>query len=79
VPILALGGGGVALVNSGSDVPGGILLGLAGAVLVAAALIGSTASAIFRVALYRYATEGVAVGGFDAGEMQAAFGPKRRR
>jgi Family of unknown function (DUF6159) len=78
LPILALGGGGLALVNSGSDVPGGVLIGLAGVVLVAAALIGGTANAIFRVALYRYATEGASLGGFDAGQMQAAFGPKRR-
>jgi Family of unknown function (DUF6159) len=79
LPILVLGGGGFALVNSGSDVAGGVLLGLAAVVLLVAALIGGTANAIFRVALYRYATDGASLGGFDPSQMQAAFGPKRRR
>jgi hypothetical protein len=78
LPVLALGGGGIALVNGGADVPGAILVGLAVVVLVAASVIGGTANAIFRVALFRYATEGVAVGGFDPAQMQAAFAPKRR-
>jgi hypothetical protein len=79
LPLLALGGGGYALINSGQDVAGGVLLGLAGVVLVTAVLIGGTVNAIFRVALYRFATDGSAVGGFDPAQMQAAFGPKRRR
>jgi hypothetical protein len=78
LPIVLLGGGGWMLLSSGSDVAGGVLLGLAALVLVAACLIGGTAQAVFRVALYRYATEGVAVGGFDATAMQSAFAPKRR-
>ena len=79
LPIVALGFGGYALLNSGQDVPGGVLLGLAGVVFVVAALIGGTVNAIFRVALYRFATDGAAVGGFDPAQMQAAFGPRRRR
>jgi hypothetical protein len=79
VPLLALGGGGYALINGGQDVAGGVLLALAAVVLVVGILIGSTVNAIFRVALYRFATEGTAVGGFDPAQMQAAFGPKRRR
>jgi hypothetical protein len=79
LPLLALGGGGYALINSGQDVGGGVLFGLAGVIFVIAVLIGSTVSAIFRVALYRFATDGTAVGGFDPLQMQAAFGPKRRR
>lgn len=79
LPLLALGGGGYALINSGQDVAGGVLLALAGVVLVAAVLIGGTVNAIFRVALYRFATDGTAVGGFDPAQMQAAFAPKRRR
>jgi hypothetical protein len=79
LPILALGAGGYALVNSGQDVGGGVLFGLAGVIFVVAVLIGGTVNAIFRVALYRFATEGTAVGGFDPAQMQAAFGPKRRR
>jgi hypothetical protein len=79
LPILALGAGGYALINSGQDVGGGVLFGLAGVIFVVAVLIGGTVNAIFRVALYRFATEGTAVGGFDPAQMQAAFGPKRRR
>ena len=79
VPLLALGAGGYALINSGQDVAGGVLLGLGGVVLVVAVLIGGTVSAIFRVALYRFATEGTAVGGFDPAQLQAAFGPRKRR
>jgi hypothetical protein len=79
LPLLALGGGGYALINSGQDVAGGVLLALAGVVLVAAVLIGGTVNAIFRVALYRFATDGTAVGGFDPAQMQAAFAPKKRR
>ena len=77
--LLALGVGGYALINSGQDVAGGVLLALAGVVLVVAILIGGTVSAIFRVALYRFATDGTAVGGFDPAQMQAAFAPRKRR
>jgi hypothetical protein len=77
--LLALGAGGYALIDGGQDVAGGVLLGLAGVVLVVAVLIGGTVNAIFRVALYRFATDGTAVGGFDPAQMQAAFGPRRRR
>jgi hypothetical protein len=77
--LLALGVGGYALINSGQDVVGGVLLALAGVVLVVAILIGGTVSAIFRVALYRFATDGTAVGGFDPAQMQAAFAPRKRR
>ena len=79
LPLLALGVGGYALINSGQDVAGGVLLALAGVVLVVAILIGGTVSAIFRVALYRFATDGTAVGGFDPAQMQAAFAPRKRR
>jgi hypothetical protein len=77
--LLALGVGGYALIDSGQDVAGGLLLALAGVVLVAAILIGGTVSAIFRVALYRFATDGTAVGGFDPAQLQAAFAPKKPR
>jgi Family of unknown function (DUF6159) len=79
LPLLALGVGGYALIGSDQTVAGGVLLGLAGVVFIVAVLIGGTVSAIFRVALYRFATEGTAVGGFDPAQMQAAFGPRRRQ
>jgi hypothetical protein len=77
--LLALGAGGYALIDGGQDAAGGVLLALGGVVLVVAVLIGGTVNAIFRVALYRFATDGTAVGGFDPAQMQAAFGPRRRR
>ncbi|MDQ4040499.1 MAG: DUF6159 family protein [Actinomycetota bacterium] len=80
LPIAALGVPGVMLLSGGgTDVVGGILLGLAAVVLVLAMLVGGTANAIFRVALYRYATDGVAAAGFDPTQLESAFAPKRRR
>jgi hypothetical protein len=46
-----------------------------GAALAAAAALGS----VYRVALYRYATAGVATGPFEADALRASFGPKQRR
>lgn len=80
LPIAALGVPGVMLLSDGgTEVVGGILLGLAAVVLVVAMLVGGTANAIFRVALYRYATDGVAAAGFDPAQLESAFAPKRRR
>jgi hypothetical protein len=80
LPIAALGVPGVMLLSDGgTEVVGGVLLGLAAVVLVVAMLVGGTANAIFRVALYRYATDGAAPGGFQAGQLESAFAPKRRR
>lgn len=78
VPIAALAVPGVMLVQGDSAAAGGVLLGLAALVLVAAVLIGGTVNAIFRVALYRYATDGVAIGGFEPGQLSGAFAPKHR-
>jgi hypothetical protein len=35
--------------------------------------------ATFRVALYRFATEGKVVGGFEREPLESAFGPRRGR
>jgi hypothetical protein len=78
LPIAALGVPGVMLAQGSTVVVGAVLLGLAAIVLVAAVLVGGTAGAIFRVALYRYATDGTAVGGFQTGQLETAFAPKRR-
>ena len=79
LPIVVLGFAGYSLVSSGNDAAGVALLTLAGVALVAAALIGGTVNAIFRVALYRFATDGATVGGFDHTQLQAAFAPRRGR
>ena len=49
-------------------------IGLAIALLISKALSG-----IFGVALYRYATEGQAVGGFSAEELESAVKAKKGR
>lgn len=58
---------------------GGVLIAAAVVAVVAALLIGSTLNAIFRVALYRFATDGQASAGFDAAALEHAFAPKRGR
>jgi hypothetical protein len=78
LPILALGFGGAALLQS-APVAGAVLIALAALVLIAALVIGGTLSAIFRVALYRFAVDGEAVGGFDTAALQNAFVQRRRR
>jgi hypothetical protein len=56
----------------------GAVLVLIGALVVCVALLVSKAlSGIFGVALYRYALEGEALGGFTAAELESAVKPKR--
>jgi hypothetical protein len=45
--------------------------------LMATLALGSALGVIFRVALYRYSTEGKATGGFAQQDMVAAFRPGR--
>jgi hypothetical protein len=60
--------------------PAGIALAVIGGVaLVAAAVICNALSAIFRVALYRFATTEQPQAGFAAPDLAGAFGPRRRR
>ncbi len=58
----------------------GALLAVVGALaLVVAMLVSRALSGIFGVALYRYALDGQAVGGFTAGELESAIKPKKGR
>jgi hypothetical protein len=60
--------------------PGGIAIAVVGvAALLAAMVVGNALSAIFRVALYRYATTEQTWGGFAAPDLAAAFAPKKTR
>ena len=73
---------GIALWSSASFL--GALLVVIGALVLAVAMLVSRAlSGIFGVALYRYAVDGQAVGGFTAEELESAVkrksGRKRRR
>jgi Family of unknown function (DUF6159) len=78
LPAILLGvAGGVVLQNSAAA--GIAMIAVAAAVLLVAMLVVSTLTAIFRVALYLYATEGKTVGGFEAAELEHAFAPRKSR
>lgn len=78
VPLAVLVLAGVALVKSQPAAAAGAWA-VAALLLGAAMLLGSTLTAVFRVALFRYATEGRAGGGFSEEALAQAFRPKGRR
>jgi riboflavin transporter FmnP len=78
LPVLAFGGLGYTMLDSAEGFGIGLIV-VAAAVLVAGFVVAGTLNAIFRVALYQYATQEQAPAGFDAATLQGAFGPKRRR
>lgn len=78
IPALALIVGGAAL-SSSVPAAGVVLIALGVAVIAIAALIQSTVMAVFKVALYRFATTGETFQGFAAPELAAAFAPRRAR
>lgn len=43
------------------------------------ALLTATISAVFKVALFRFAADGSVLAGFERSELEAAFRPRRRR
>jgi hypothetical protein len=76
LPALILIVAGVALWSSASFL--GALLVVVGALVMAVAMLVSRAlSGIFGVALYRYATDGQAVGGFTVEELESAVKMKK--
>jgi Family of unknown function (DUF6159) len=76
LPAAILIGVGILVWSSASFL--GALLVVVGAVVLAIAMLVSRAlSGIFGVALYRYALEGQAVGGFTQEELESAVKPKR--
>jgi len=62
-----------------SAVGGGLLITIGVLVFVIALLFQTTIMAVFRVALYRYATEDQVLAGFDRDALESAFVPKRKR
>jgi hypothetical protein len=58
---------------------GAIVIALGVLVIVLAILLQATLSAVFRVALYRFATVGDAPGAFTQSQLAGAFVPKKRR
>ena len=82
--LIALGGIlvavlGVVLGVGASWLGGAPLIALGVVVFIAAVTIGAVLRAVFSVAVFRYATEGVAPGGFAAEDLDGAFRPKRSR
>lgn len=56
----------------------GVVLIVAGAVvIVVTAVLQATISTVFRVALYRFATQDAVLGPFDRAELEHAFAPRR--
>jgi hypothetical protein len=78
LPAIALIAAGIALWSSASFL-GALLVVIGALVLAIAILISKALSGVFGVALYRYAVEGEAVGGFTQEELESAVKVKRGR
>ena len=78
LPGAVLIGIGIGLTSS-AGVAAGILIGVGAAVCVIGAVVQTALLAIFKVALYRYATEDRVFADFDRDELSAAFRPRRGR
>jgi hypothetical protein len=76
LPAALLIAGGIALWSSSSFL-GALLVVIGALVLAIAMLISKALSGVFGVALYRYAVEGQAVGGFTTEELESAVKQKK--
>ncbi len=82
--LIALAGGGLialgALAVSGGIAALGIPLIVLGVlVIIAGIVVGNVIGAVFRVVVYRYATQGAVAPGFDEAELQQVFRPRGGR
>jgi hypothetical protein len=78
LPAILIGVVGGSLLSS-APAAGGLLIGVGVVVLLVGIVIGNTLQSIFRVALFEFATQDRAVGGFEPKLLQGAFAPKKRR
>jgi hypothetical protein len=82
LPAMLIGGLGVALWisdgNGGEIAIGAVLVAVGVVMGVLSTLLIRALSGIFGVALYRYAADGDAAGGFTADELQSAVRPRQR-
>jgi hypothetical protein len=78
LPAIVLIVAGIAIWSSASF-PGALLVVVGALVLAIALLISKALNGVFGVALYRYATEGEAVGGFTSEELESAVRSKGGR
>ena len=78
LPAILVGVGGFLLLGS-AEALGLALIAIACLGIAVGALFNFTITTVFRVALYRYATEGKVIGGFSEESMADAFAPRRGR
>ena len=78
LPGIALIALGVALTGSSAGL-GTAIIAVGVIVVVIAGLVQATLSAVFRVALYRFATQDAVLGRFTQEQLAGAFGPRRGR
>ena len=62
---------------SASPAGGAALVAVGVVLIIAASLFQATISAVFRVALFRFATQDEVTGGFTRAQLEGAFAPKR--
>jgi hypothetical protein len=67
------------LASSPEEAVGVVLIALGVIVFVLGALVQTLLMAVFRVALYRFATEDRVLGAFEREELESAFTPRGRR
>jgi hypothetical protein len=63
----------------GSGAFAGVLIGLGVAIFVVGAVLQAALMAIFKVALFRFATEDKVLGGYERPQLEAAFVPRGAR
>lgn len=78
LPSILVGVGGVLLLGS-VEALGLALIAIACLGIAIGSLFSFTITTVFRVALYRYATEGKVIGGYDEQSLADAFAPRRKR
>jgi hypothetical protein len=79
VPIILIVVGVQALIGGGSDSLGVALVAVGAALAIPVLVFGSTLQAIFRVVLFRFATEDRVVAGFERDQLEHAFRPRKSR
>jgi len=78
LPSILVGVGGVLLLGS-VEALGLALIAIACLGIAIGSLFSFTITTVFRVALYRYATEGKVIGGYDEQSLADAFTPRKKR
>ncbi len=78
LPGAALVAGGIAL-SSSAEIPAAVLIALGVAVFAIGVVVQTALMAIFKVALYRFATEDRVLAEYTRDELEGAFRPRRGR